>query len=158
MGNTSSESSRRGDDIQIVLTDWQHDAARIRPVRETVFIVEQAVPPHEEWDEYDADAIHALAVLPNRDAVGTARLRPDGNIGRMAVLAAYRGAGLGARMLTALLHEADRLGIRDLWLHAQTHAIGFYRRFGFSETGDVFDEAGIAHQKMTRRSTAHDDT
>ena len=116
------------------------------------------MPEHEEWDEYDDSAIHALAVLPNRDAVGTARLRRDGKIGRMAVLAAFRGTGIGARMLTALLDEADRLGIRDLRLHAQTHAVGFYRRFGFSETGDAFDEAGIAHQKMTRRLTAEDDT
>lgn len=143
--------------MRIVLTDWSTDAALIRPVRETVFIAEQAVPEHEEWDEYDADSIHALAVLPNRDAVGTARLRRDGKIGRMAVLSAYRGAGIGARMLAALLDEADRLGIGDLRLHAQTHAVGFYRRFGFEAIGEVFDEAGIPHQKMVRRSTAEKD-
>jgi predicted GNAT family N-acyltransferase len=39
-------------------------------------------------------------------------------------------------------------------LHAQTQAIGFYRQFGFSESGPTFMEAGIPHQAMLRRLTA----
>jgi predicted GNAT family N-acyltransferase len=34
-------------------------------------------------------------------------------------------------------------------LNAQCHAETFYSRFGFVACGDVFDEAGIDHIKMT---------
>ena len=40
--------------------------------------------------------------------------------------------------------------VRDLALHAQTHASGFYRRFGFVEEGPEFMEAGIPHRTMVR--------
>jgi predicted GNAT family N-acyltransferase len=33
-------------------------------------------------------------------------------------------------------------------LHAQSHAIGFYERFGFTAVGVEFDEAGIPHRLM----------
>jgi predicted GNAT family N-acyltransferase len=35
-------------------------------------------------------------------------------------------------------------------LHAQTHALRFYERQGFVADGPVFDEAGIAHRRMSR--------
>jgi predicted GNAT family N-acyltransferase len=34
-------------------------------------------------------------------------------------------------------------------LHAQIQAAGFYRKFGFSERGGEFLEAGIPHVEMT---------
>jgi len=38
--------------------------------------------------------------------------------------------------------------LSGVFLHAQTHAVGFYRRYGFVETGEPFMEAGIPHQAM----------
>lgn len=35
-------------------------------------------------------------------------------------------------------------------MHAQTHAVAFYERLGWSAQGDVFDEAGIPHVVMLR--------
>jgi len=37
-----------------------------------------------------------------------------------------------------------------VFLHAQTHAIGFYERSGFMITGEPYTEAGIPHRNMTR--------
>lgn len=87
------------------------------------------------------------------EVVATGRLLPDGHIGRMAVAAAHRGAGLGGQVLLALMAEAVRLGMAEVCLNAQTHACAFYRRHGFVEDGEVFMEAGLPHISM-RRSLA----
>ncbi|HXV08849.1 MAG TPA: GNAT family N-acetyltransferase, partial [Burkholderiales bacterium] len=47
--------------------------------------------------------------------------------------------------------EARRLGISEVVLNAQTHALPFYARHGFVAEGPEFMEAGIAHQAMRRR-------
>ena len=61
-------------------------------------------------------------------AVGTGRLLPDGHIGRMAVLKEWRGKGVGALLLHALIEQA-RTGVdARVRLNAQLHAAGFYRR------------------------------
>ncbi len=71
-------------------------------------------------------------------------------IGRMAVLADWRGRGVGDALLLALIDEARRLGWREVSLHAQVSAIGFYARRGFLPHDARFVEAGIDHQSMRR--------
>ena len=127
---------------------WTEALALARPVREAVFIIEQRVPRELEWDEWDARSDHALAVDENGRAIGTARLLPDGRIGRMAVLKEQRGTGVGAALLQTLLARARARGMTRITLHAQTHAAGFYRRFGFSARGGELFEAGIPHLEM----------
>ncbi len=41
-------------------------------------------------------------------------------------------------------------GFRQVLLHAQASAVGFYRRAGFTPRGTPFEEAGIEHQEMVR--------
>ena len=131
------------------ILDWTEAREPARLVRGRVFIDEQHVPRDLEWDEWDELSEHAVARDLHGAAVGTARLLPDGRLGRMAVLSGWRGRGVGGRMLEVLLDRARARGIAAVTLHAQTQAAGFYRRFGFSERGEVFPEAGIAHVEMT---------
>jgi predicted GNAT family N-acyltransferase len=56
---------------------------------------------------------------------------------------------VGRALLEAALNEARRRGVRELALNAQTHACGFYLRFGFHQEGGEFLDAGIPHVKMT---------
>ncbi len=133
----------------VQILDWTEAREFARPVRERVFIDEQHVPRELEWDEWDEPSEHAVARNLEGAAVGTARLLPDGRVGRMAVLSGWRGRGIGAQMLEALLGRARARGMANVTLHAQTQAAGFYRRFGFNERGGVFWEAGIAHVEMT---------
>lgn len=81
-------------DIHVRIADWQKDHAALRSIRETVFIAEQAVPPELEWDADDASAVHFLA-LAGEYPIGTARLLPDGHIGRVSVLKDWRGLKVG---------------------------------------------------------------
>ena len=133
----------------VQILDWTEACEFARPVRERVFIDEQHVPRELEWDEWDEPSEHAVARDLQGAGVGTARLLPDGRVGRMAVLSGWRGRGVGAQMLEALVGRARARGMANLTLHAQTQAAGFYRRFGFNQRGGVFLEAGIAHVAMT---------
>jgi predicted GNAT family N-acyltransferase len=133
---------------EVRIVQWQDEASALSAVRKTVFIEEQHVPEELEWDEFDPVSIHALAVSPSGAAVGTARLLPDGHIGRMAVLKAWRGGGIGSAMLQRLLDEARHRGVSEVILNAQITAAAFYAKFGFQVSGNEFMEAGIPHVKM----------
>ncbi len=142
--------SGEGRGIRLAITGWDAAMAAARPIREQVFVAEQGVPLDLEWDEFDAVSRHCVAWSPQAVPIATGRLLPDGHIGRMAVLADWRGQGVGSAVLEALLEEARGRGLRQAVLHAQTHAAGFYRRFGFSQDGAEYQEAGIPHVTMRR--------
>lgn len=138
-------------DFSVRLADWANDEAALREVRSSVFVKEQCVPETEEWDGLDAECAHAIAEARDNGVVGTGRLHPTGKIGRMAVLAEWRGHGVGAAILRRLLEEAARSGLESVYLHAQVSVLGFYARFGFVAEGEEFDEAGIRHRLMRLR-------
>ena len=129
---------------------WQEAAPALRAIRHAVFVVEQHVPEALEWDDADATSLHALAVDRHGDAIGCARLLPDGRIGRVAVLSPWRHRGVGSALLLLLVDAARQRGDPHVILNAQLDAMPFYARHGFVASGDVFDEAGIAHRVMRR--------
>jgi predicted GNAT family N-acyltransferase len=131
--------------------DAREDAGRVRLA---VFVEEQHVPPEIELDEWDPASDHALATDDTGRVIATGRLLPDGHIGRMAVLKEWRGQGVGAAILAALLGRATEREMTRVVLNAQTHARGFYARFGFTQIGVEFMEAGIPHVVMERRLAA----
>ncbi len=121
-------------------------------IRRRVFIEEQNVPEELELDELDATAVHLLAVQDGRP-VGTARLLIEGEsakIGRVAVLPEMRGTRAGAALMRAALDELRARGVTKAKLGAQTHAIGFYEKLGFTVHGPEYDDAGIPHRDMSR--------
>lgn len=120
----------------------------LRQVREDVFVREQGVPLALEWDELDPACHHVIARDEAGQPIGTGRLTPRHTIGRMAVLADWRGRGVGDALLRALVEQARAVGWRELSLHAQVSAVGFYARHGFLPVGERFMEAGIEHQSM----------
>lgn len=136
---------------------WATVGEAARAVRLAVFVQEQGIPEHEEWDSDDAEATHAVLTNLSGLPLATGRLLHAGRapeafkLGRMAVLRSSRGIGLGRRVLHALIAQARALGGTRLSLHAQLSAIPLYAAEGFVPEGPVFDEVGIAHQLMTRR-------
>lgn len=132
-------------------------AERARQVREAVFVVEQAIAPDEEWDQWDPLSLHAIACTVDGGPLGTGRLLPPefdprnpetAHIGRMAVLASARRHGIGGLILASLMDEARGRGFSVAELHAQSYVAGFYGRHGFVATGAGFLEVGIPHVKM----------
>ncbi|MDX5377629.1 MAG: GNAT family N-acetyltransferase [Halomonas sp.] len=133
--------------IEIREGSWAELGAQAGEIRRVVFIEEQQVPQEEEWDGRDDACRHFLA-LRDGTPLGTARLLPDGHIGRVAVLGAARGLGIGAALMRAAIDAAGRLGHRQVELAAQTHALAFYENLGFTAFGETFLEAGIPHRNM----------
>ena len=136
--------------FRVEAVEYESALSDLRSVRETVFVQEQNVPLALEWDELDPSCRHVLARDAQGQPIGTGRLTPQHTIGRMAVLADWRGRGVGDALLLALIDEARRLGWREVSLHAQVSAIGFYARHGFLPYDARFVEAGIDHQSMRR--------
>jgi predicted GNAT family N-acyltransferase len=120
-------------------------------IRRAVFIEEQHVPEQIEMDEDDAHAFHVLA-LDGKTPVACGRMvTHDGyvKIGRMAVLRERRGEGIGRSILAFLMQHARQQGIARALLHAQLTAEGFYLKNGYMPEGEVFEEAGIVHRRMS---------
>jgi predicted GNAT family N-acyltransferase len=132
----------------IVKFDETH-APAIRNIRNAVFTHEQHVDQDLDFDGQDRDAIHVL-VAHGKEYVGTGRMLADGHIGRLAVLREHRGRGLGAEAVLALVNEAQNRGMRRVYLGAQSHAVGFYEKLGFSVYGDPYVEVNIEHIHMER--------
>jgi len=128
---------------------WYDDLVVLQDLRRRVFVVEQRVPEVLEWDDADPVSTHVLAMTASGQAIGTGRLLPDGHVGRMAVVREWRRRGVGSALLEWLISSARGRGVRVLRLHAQTHALDFYVRYGFVAHGGIFSEAGIPHRKMS---------
>jgi predicted GNAT family N-acyltransferase len=130
---------------------WTLDRPRLESVRRAVFIEEQGITERDEWDDSDPLCWHVIAVTTNRDGVGTGRMDPAGKIGRVAVLPQYRGLGIGAAIVRHFIGVAAENGLAQVYLYAQTSALGFYERLGFRADGPEFDEVGIPHRRMCRQ-------
>ena len=139
------------DDITVSVVDWSDRQAELISVRRAVFIEEQNVPESIEIDGKDPDCFHVLACDGAGNAIGSARLTKSGKIGRMAVLPEYRGLGVGAKMLNAIMEHGRSNGPTDFHLSAQISAVGFYEKMGFETYGNEFQEAGIKHINMRLR-------
>jgi predicted GNAT family N-acyltransferase len=141
-------------DERIIVIEFGSDLMREAfGLRFEVFVDEQGVPRELEVDEFDAGATHLVAIQDDR-VVGTLRLLEHGGtakIGRVAVRAALRGAGVGARLMDHAAGIALDRGFDEIVLHAQVAVAGFYRRLGYVEEGDLFDEAGIPHVAMRKK-------
>jgi len=130
---------------------WPADAPALIRVRSEVFIEEQGVPEVLEFDGLDPAALHWLATTGAGEPVGTLRMLPSGQIGRMAVRSDWRGNGVGSRLLDCALDAARQHGWHQVWLNAQVERVGFYARHDFFIISDTFEDAGIPHRRMLRR-------
>ena len=140
--------------IDVRLGTWDQLGREAQTLRTAVFVQEQQIPAEMEWDAADASCVHAVAYNRFGMALGTGRLLEHApgvaKVGRMAVQQTLRGAAIGRALLDALIDCARQRGERDVLLHAQMSAAGFYSRAGFTTRGNPFDEAGIAHVEMVR--------
>ena len=136
--------------VNIRVADWSIEKDSLKHIRHRVFIEEQKVPVEMEWDEFDTTATHFLANLSG-EAIACARLKTDGQVGRMAVLTEYRNQGVGSRLLQYILDEAKQQKLDSIYLHAQVSAIPFYEKHGFTAQGEIFYEANIAHREMLKK-------
>ncbi|MAN82842.1 MAG: GNAT family N-acetyltransferase [Verrucomicrobiales bacterium] len=131
---------------------WADDSYRIQSVRHNVFTLEQGVSHEIVMDGKDAQCIHFLAENRSGDPVGCARLSLEGRVGRVAVLEKWRRSGVGAQIMNSLILHSESLGMSKTFLHSQLAVQSFYEYLGYKSEGPIFDEAGIPHVYMARRT------
>jgi len=138
--------------VRVETGNWATLESQASPLRQAVFVQEQGIDAALVWDAADADAVHAILINRLGMAVASGRLVQQapgvGRMGRMAVDRVLRGSSLGRAMLDALVSSARSRGDKEVMLHAQRSAEGFYRRLGFVARGAPFEEAGLDHIEM----------
>lgn len=116
---------------------------------DAVMALERALFPADAWTEgmlrdelaETATRRYTVAVTDDDALVGYAGLRfvpPEGDVQTMAVAQSAWGTGIGAALLTELLDQAARRGVRDLFLEVRSdnpRAQKLYARFGFEQIG-----------------------
>ena len=119
----------------------------IRSLREVDFGRFLELARGESWSCDEAELAAFLAVLPDGCLVLEQRARPVGFvmayrhersawIGNFIVDPAWRGSGLGTRLLEALLDRLDVL-VPTVYLNAAPAATKLYRQHGFRPLGSV---------------------
>jgi len=124
-------------------------------IRKEVFVKEQGVPLEDEFDQFDTLDGHCEHIIVdyNEQPVGTGRIRFVDGVGkleRICILEPFRKYGLGKRIIEALEEIAEERGASKVKLHGQTHAEGFYQKFGYRTASEVFMEDGIPHILMLK--------
>jgi len=135
-------------EVNVKIVESDNEKESVISIRRIVFIQELNIPEHMEIDDNEDLAIYVLAKIEGKN-VGTARWRETNSgikLERFAVLNQYRSYGVGSAMTKFILKQLDQSKL--IYLNAQESAISFYEKLGFDSTGSMFDEVGIAHQKM----------
>jgi GNAT superfamily N-acetyltransferase len=83
-------------------------------------------PPRAMWGAFHGDRMGGTVSLDDYRGLPI--------VGRIAVSQAYRGSGLGRRLLTTLEEEVLRRGLTELW--ATARAPGFFVSMGYAMVGD----------------------
>lgn len=72
---------------------------------------------------------------------------------RLYIFYRFHGKGLGERLMEEVLSFAKRMKSETIWLQvheANQHAIEFYKRFGFVQTGTDLFQAGEGSYRVLR--------
>ncbi len=140
------------DTLHVQKATTKEELEKVFAIRKIVFVEEQNCPPELEWENEDV-SIHFLA-LSDHQPCGACRWRKTDKgykLERFAVLKEFRGQGVGRALIATAL--ADLPADADyIYLNSQLDAMSLYAKFGFVAEGDQFEEAGIQHFKMVKKS------
>lgn len=100
-----------------------------------------------EMDE-DNHGYHFGAFMDN-ELVGVVSLFQNGDdyqFRKFAVDESVQGKGIGKTMLKHLMNFAINENAKRLWCNARVSAIGFYLKYGFTHTGQLFSKNGLDYE------------
>ena len=130
----------------------------ILKARINVFVVEQHCP-YPDLDGIDKQSLHIFSL--DREGDCTAYLRAflleQGIVQLGRVFTVQRGVGHGGELLNfAIQTVTEYFKPKKLFIEAQTHAAGFYRREGFRVVSQEYEEDGIPHVQMEMEIAGHE--
>lgn len=119
--------------------------------RAEVFLLEQGIVC-QDMDDVDYISTHYFfeddgRVVAYLRAFWDKEERDVINIGR--VLTLEHGKGIGMELMQKSIEEIKKdKKCKNIRLHAQKYACGFYEKLGFSVISDEFLEEGVVHKTM----------
>lgn len=125
----------------------------ILQARAEVFVVEQTCV-YQDLDGKDQDSMHVIGRIDGELAAYLRMFYKDETkkvvrIGR--VLTRQRQKGLGMELVLAALKAAEeKMQAEQIYVEAQSYAIGFYEKAGFRVISDEFLDDGIWHVQMIK--------
>lgn len=113
-------------------------------------------PEGSERAEDDEQAIHAMLISGEGEALGVCRLHlntpQEGQIRFMGVRGDKQGQRLGDQLISYLEDRARQLGATSMTLQARENAVNFYRRNGYDVVEKTYLLFGsIQHYKMAKQ-------
>jgi ElaA protein len=140
----------------------RYELHEILKVRQAVFVVEQNCV-YQDIDDLDPEAWHLTGWLQDEAGetlaaylrvVFPGRKYSEPSLGRVLTARSVRGTGLGRELLregiSRTLAAYPGTSIR---ISAQQYLEQFYSEFGFETVSDAYQEDGIPHLEMLRRSS-----
>lgn len=101
----------------------------------------------------ESEDIH-LGAFADEDLIGTVSLTPCNDttmkLRQMAVDDAMQGQGAGAHLLAAAEQATLASHRTHITLAARLSAQGFYARYGYEATGELFEEVSLPHIRMEK--------
>jgi GNAT superfamily N-acetyltransferase len=138
------------------------DAATIRPLRRAILRPTKPEDASVYAQDDDETTVHFAAydeTDPDGDiVVGCVTVFPEGlddepaawRLRGMAVQDGLRGAGIGAALLAAAVDAVRSRGVPLLWCESREPAQGFYEKYGFVASGDLFELLGTGPHRHMR--------
>ena len=118
----------------------QIEAKQAWPIRHKVMY------PEKEFDGIklpeDSTGQH-FGLFESDELISVVSFFPDGEeaqFRKFATLDEKQRGGYGSRLLKYLIEYSKSVGTKRLWCNARKSAIGFYKKFGFKETGQEFKD------------------
>lgn len=101
----------------------------------------------------DQDAYH-YGLYYEHELISVISVFLDGSEARFRKFAtkkSHQGKGYGSRLFDYMLDQLKDMAVERVWCDARVDALGFYRRFGFSEVGEVFYKSHVPYKVMEKR-------
>ena len=124
-----------------------------RALRAGVFLDEQGFSV--EFDEIDDTCLH-LELTDGGEVIAYCRAYADAkdpalwHIGRVVVAKAHRREHLGARIMQAMEHHLQGLGVTHTTVSAQCRVQAFYASLGYEPLGDIYMDEFCPHIRMDK--------
>jgi predicted GNAT family N-acyltransferase len=129
--------------------ELENDAKKLR---KEVFVVEQKIPEYIEFANNEEEFSHFMLFIKDK-LICYAKIKiteMEFTIERLAVIKEKRQKGYGRAMIEWCEREALANGCVRIRINSPSHAIEFYRKFGYKVYGRSYFKSKIKYKKMIK--------
>ena len=137
-------------DVEYKLAETEEELREAYGIRHEIFVKEQKLFLVSDRDEFDAHAVHIIALYRGR-VIGAVRVyekERDVWFGsRLAVLKHYRGR-IGKVLIEKAIETVRKRKAKRFMAYVQLPNVPFFRRCRWRSVGEIIQYQGVPHQLM----------